>query len=113
MVGRGIKLRRIRLGATVVPIVLLMCSPLEARPRCQSGQVYRPSMGICQSKRAKDAQRYIRKGVVPKATGSVAAPPAAKEASPVLGPEPLSTIPMVEPKSRGSLNPLPPWKSGL
>ena len=67
---------------------------------------------LSKSKRAKDAQRYMRKGVVPKATGSVAAPPA-REASPVLGPEPLSTIPMLEPKSRGSLNPLPPWKSGL
>ena len=27
--------------------------------------------------------------------------------------EPLSSIPLLEPKAQGSLNPLPRWKSGL
>jgi hypothetical protein len=109
----GTKLRRIGLGAAILPAALLLCSPLEARPRCPSGQIYRPSMGICQSKRAKDAQRYARKAAVPQATGSIAAAPAAKEAPPAQPAEPLSNIPLLEPRSQGSLNPLPPWKSGV
>jgi hypothetical protein len=136
------QLRRFGLGATVLSGLSLFCTPLEARPRCPVGQIYRPSLGICQSKLAKGAQPYVKRrtaGRSPQQTGSVrperrtppatpsprisaaaaaSAPPPPPAAAPVPAaaapaPEPPSIIPFVEPKAQGSLNPLPQWKAGL
>jgi hypothetical protein len=108
--------RRVVLLATAMGALLLAPAISEARPRCKFGQIFRPSLGICQSKMAKAAQPYI-------STRVRSAPVALKPSSPQGGTativepdnasELLSTIPMLEPKAQGSLNPLPRWKSGL
>jgi hypothetical protein len=109
--------RSVVLLATAMGALLVAPAISEARPRCKFGQIFRPSLGICQSKMAKAAQPYISKRVrsapaAPKTTspqGSTATTVEQRDNASEL----LSTIPMLEPEAQGSLNPLPRWKSGL
>jgi hypothetical protein len=98
-----------------VPIVIavaLLASRAGARPRCEPGQIYRPSMGICQSKASRSARPYVLKArAVPK--HSFRERVIIKEVVREKAPEPLSTIPLPEPTAQGSLNPLPRWRSKL
>jgi hypothetical protein len=95
---------------------LVMLAPLlaEARPRCKFGQIYRPSLRICQSKMTKRAQPYLKRTTTaptaPKRPSSETSNATGAEPDEAL--EPLSTIPMLEPKAEGSLNPLPRWRAG-
>ena len=103
-------------SASILDLLVLAASG-EARARCKFGQIYRPSLGICQSKMARSAQPYLKRAT--RFAPAVRRRTRAAEQPRLKGPEahndsePLSTIPMLEPKAQGSLNPLPRWKSGL
>jgi hypothetical protein len=103
-------------SATILNLLVLAATG-EARARCKFGQIYRPSLGICQSKMARGAQPYLKRAtrVSPAVRGRTRAAeqPRLKEPKARNHSEPLSSIPMLEPKAQGSLNPLPRWKSGL
>lgn len=96
--------------------LLLPASAAEARARCKFGQIYRPSLRVCQAKSSKSAQPYIKTAK----RKQTAAPKVVireriivREVVREKEPEPVSTIPLREPKAQGSLNPLPRWKPDL
>ena len=97
--------------------LLVLAANGEARVPCKFGQIYRPSLGICQSKMARSAQPYLNRTT--RFAPAVRRRTRAAEQPRLKGPEAhndseaLSTIPLLEPKAQGSLNPLPRWKSGL
>ena len=91
-------------------------SAAEGRSRCKFGQIYRPSLRVCQAKSSQSAQRYVKRST----RKQTAAPKVVvrervivKEVVREQDPEPMSTIPFREPKAQGSLNPLPRWKPDL
>jgi hypothetical protein len=102
--------------AAAASSALVLASASEARARCKYGQIYRPSLGVCQSKSARGAQPYLKKAarLTPAVRRAPATePPRQEQSDSRNNSEPLSTMPILEPKAQGSLNPLPRWKSGL
>jgi hypothetical protein len=98
--------------AAIAALALAYDAPAQARPRCELGQIYRPSMGICQSKTSASARPYVKKAVAaPKAVARDRV--IVREIVREKDPEPLSTIPLPVPAEQGSLNPLPRWNSRL
>src|SRR3954451_20382490 len=96
--------------------LLLLASAAEARSRCKFGQIYRPSLRVCQAKSSRSAKPYIKESTRKQA----AAPKVVVRERVIVNevvrekdPEPVSTIPLREPKAQGSLNPLPRWKPDL
>ena len=97
--------------------LLIMLAPAaEGRSRCKFGQIYRPSLGVCQAKSSQSAQPYVKRST----RKQTAAPKVVvrervivKEVVREQDPEPMSAIPLREPKAQGSLNPLPRWKPDL
>jgi hypothetical protein len=110
--GLGYTRRWAVLFAMAMGGLLLLASAAEARSRCKFGQIYRPSLRACQAKSSKSAQPYIKKQTAaPKVV--VRERVIVKEVVREKDPEPVSTIPLREPKAQGSLNPLPRWKPDL
>jgi len=97
--------------AVFLMAVLFLPPAAAARARCGHEQIYRPSLGICQSKSSKSARPYVKRArtVVQIVRERVIVREVIREMSS----EPLSTIPLPEPKGQGSLNPLPRWKTTL
>ena len=85
--------------------------PPRHAPAVVMSKIDRPSLGICQSKSSKSARPYVKRArtVVQIVRERVIVREVIREMSS----EPLSTIPLPEPKGQGSLNPLPRWKTTL
>ena len=114
--GLGYTRRSAVLFAMAMGGLLLLASAAEARSRCKFGQIYRPSLGVCQAKSSRSAQPYVKRSTrkqtaTPKVV--VRERVIVKEVVREQDPEPMSTIPLREPKAQGSLNPLPRWKPDL